>query len=138
MLTVMIFVLLPSLLSVTKPVLSAVVFIVCWPFFALAVSQLTDTRTDWPAPTAGVSIRPSTLLPSSRNSVLEGPAFYCPVLIIVAVNVTLSPCFAWLLMSVTLFTIKSDWGAWREIRTFDASVLGSTSDSVATMRDQQL
>jgi len=92
MLTVMIFVLLPSLLSVTKPVLSAVVFIVCWPFFALAVSQLTDTRTDWPAPTAGVSIRPSTLLPSSRNSVLDGPALCCPVLVIVAVNVTLSHC----------------------------------------------
>src|SRR5438046_196727 len=55
----MVFVLLASLLSGTTLVLSAVVFIVCWPFFALAVSQFTDTVADAPGASAGVSVRPS-------------------------------------------------------------------------------
>jgi hypothetical protein len=60
MLTVMVLVLLASLLSGTTLTLSAVAFIVCRPFFALAVSQFTVTgaedtlnlpRTDFPMKT---------------------------------------------------------------------------------------
>ena len=64
MLTVMVLVLLASLLSGTRLVLSAVAFIVCWPFFALAVSQFTVTVADTPGASAGVSIRPSTVAPN--------------------------------------------------------------------------
>src|SRR5438270_2191258 len=63
MLTVIVFVLLASLLSGTTLVLSAVVFIVCWPFFALAVSQFTVTVADAPGASAGVSTKPSSRPP---------------------------------------------------------------------------
>ena len=78
MLTVMVLVLLASLLSGTTLVLSAVAFIVCWPFFALAVSQFTVTVADPPGASAGVSIRPSTVAPSSRNSVFDATALAWP------------------------------------------------------------
>src|SRR6266404_4478564 len=99
MLTVIVFVLLVSLLSGTRLVLSAVAFMVCWPFFALAVYQFTVTVADAPGLSAGVSIRPSTVAPSSRNSVFDAAAVAWPWFLIVAVNVTLSPCFAWLLLA---------------------------------------